>query len=167
VLISCDLGNLAYHDIVMSQQGRWPLLIRTHYVCTCVGTGSGMGGGIRKIKAIWWGAYYYSLVLNAQPCKYDMYKSSLRHIHDHTWSGTFIIKDERYTFLLRNIILSLIQFWYIEISLYRYFLQIQVNQIHTFKIPYFSIDNAHLMYNTHPKLFRHSFWCIGNAHDAN
>ena len=34
-------------------------------------------------------------------------------------------------------------------------------------LPYFSIDNAHLMYNAHPKLFRHSFWCIGNAHDAN
>jgi len=26
-----------------------------------------------------------------------------------------------------------------------------------FYIPYFSIDNAHLMYNAHPKLFRHSF----------
>ena len=24
-------------------------------------------------------------------------------------------------------------------------------------IPHFSIDNAHLMYNAHPKLFRHSF----------
>ena len=35
------------------------------------------------------------------------------------------------------------------------------------KIPYFSIDNAHLMYNAHAKLFRHSFWCIDNAHDAN
>jgi hypothetical protein len=42
-----------------------------------------MGGGIRKIKAIRRGAYYYSLVLNAQPCKYDMYKSSLRHILVH------------------------------------------------------------------------------------
>jgi hypothetical protein len=31
--------------------------------------------------------------------------------------------------------------------------------IHT-HIPYFSIDNAHLMYNTHPKLFRHSFWYL-------
>jgi hypothetical protein len=31
----------------------------------------------------------------------------------------------------------------------------------TDKIPYFSIDN------THPKLFRHSFWCIDNARDAN
>ena len=29
-----------------------------------------------------------------------------------------------------------------------------------FKLPYFSIDNAH------PKLFRHSFWCIDNAHDV-
>jgi hypothetical protein len=28
-------------------------------------------------------------------------------------------------------------------------------------LPYFSIDNAH------PKLFRHSFWCIDNAHGAN
>jgi hypothetical protein len=25
------------------------------------------------------------------------------------------------------------------------------------KLPYFSIDNAHLMYNAHHKLFRHSF----------
>ena len=25
------------------------------------------------------------------------------------------------------------------------------------KLPYFSIDNAHLMYNAHPELFRHSF----------
>jgi hypothetical protein len=24
-------------------------------------------------------------------------------------------------------------------------------------LPYFSIDNAHLMYNAHPKLFLHSF----------
>ena len=24
-------------------------------------------------------------------------------------------------------------------------------------LPYFSIDNLHLMYNAHPKLFRHSF----------
>jgi hypothetical protein len=31
----------------------------------------------------------------------------------------------------------------------------------------FFIDNAHLMYNAHPKRFRHSFWCIENAHDAN
>ena len=30
----------------------------------------------------------------------------------------------------------------------------------------FSIDNAHLMYNAHPKLFRHSFWCIDKAHDV-
>jgi hypothetical protein len=34
-------------------------------------------------------------------------------------------------------------------------------------LPYFSIDNAHLTYNTHPKLFWHSFWCIDNAHEAN
>ena len=33
-------------------------------------------------------------------------------------------------------------------------------------LPYFSIDNAHLMYNAHPKLFRHYFWCIDNAHDV-
>ena len=32
--------------------------------------------------------------------------------------------------------------------------------INLFKLPYFSIDNAH------PKLFRHSFWCIDNAHDV-
>jgi hypothetical protein len=35
------------------------------------------------------------------------------------------------------------------------------------KVPYFLIDNAHLMYKAHPKLFRNSFWCIDNAHDAN
>jgi hypothetical protein len=60
-------------DIVTSQRGHWPLLIRvsgitwrgskllevsrnvnffTRYVCTCVGAGSGMGGGIRKIYCI-------------------------------------------------------------------------------------------------------------------
>jgi hypothetical protein len=37
----------------------------------------------------------------------------------------------------------------------------------TAELLYFSIDNAHLMYNAYPKLFRHSFWCIDNAHDAN
>jgi hypothetical protein len=34
-------------------------------------------------------------------------------------------------------------------------------------LPYFSIDNGHLMYNAQPKLFWHSFWCIDNVHDAN
>jgi hypothetical protein len=34
-------------------------------------------------------------------------------------------------------------------------------------LPYFSIDNAHPRYNAHPKLFRHSFWCIDNARGAN
>jgi hypothetical protein len=33
-------------------------------------------------------------------------------------------------------------------------------------ITVFLIDNAHLMYNAYPKLFRHSFWCLDNAHDA-
>jgi hypothetical protein len=71
----------------MSQRGHWPLLIRTRYVCTCVGAFSEMSGGIREIKAVRWGAYYYSLVLNVQLCKYDMYKSSLRHIHDPVLSS--------------------------------------------------------------------------------
>ena len=35
-----------------------------------------------------------------------------------------------------------------------------------YNITYYSIYNAHLMYNAHPKLFRHSFWCIDNAHDV-
>jgi hypothetical protein len=35
------------------------------------------------------------------------------------------------------------------------------------QIPYFSIYNAHIMYNAQPKLFRHSFRCTNNAHDAN
>jgi hypothetical protein len=38
----------------------------------------GWGGGIRKIKAIRWGAHYYSLVLNAQPCKYGRYRHRCR-----------------------------------------------------------------------------------------
>ena len=33
----------------------------------------------------------------------------------------------------------------------------QGNESSSVHIPYFSIDNAHLMYNAHPKLFRHSF----------
>jgi hypothetical protein len=85
--ISRTVINLAYRNIVTSHRGHWPLLIRTRYVCTCVSAGSGMGGGIRKIKAIRWDVYYYSLVLNVQPCKYDMYKSSLRHIHDPVFSS--------------------------------------------------------------------------------
>ena len=44
------------------------------------------------------------------------------------------------------------------------------------KLPYFSIDNAHLMYNAHPKFFdipfdvqitRMMYFSIDNAHDAN
>jgi hypothetical protein len=31
----------------------------------------------------------------------------------------------------------------------------------TTTVPYFSIDNVH------PKLFRHSSWCIDNTHDTN
>ena len=34
------------------------------------------------------------------------------------------------------------------------------------ELPYFSIGNAHLRYNAHPKLFRNSFWCTDNAHDV-
>jgi hypothetical protein len=105
--------NLAYRDIVTSQRGHWPLLIRTRFVCTCVGAGSGMGGGIIKIKAIRWGAYYYSLVLNAQPCKYDMYKFSLRHIHDPVLSSLkmkcirffFVLSSRTYDEILKNICL--------------------------------------------------------------
>jgi hypothetical protein len=114
LLISCDMEisrtviNLAYRDIVTLQLGHWPLLTRTRYVCTCVGAGSGMGGGIRKIKAIRWGAYYYSLVLKAQPYKYDMYKSSLRHIHDPVLSSLkmkvirFFLKENGWPLLDRK-----------------------------------------------------------------
>jgi hypothetical protein len=99
--ISRIVINLAYRDIVTSQGGHWPLLIRTRYVCICVGAGSGMGEGIRKMKAIRWGAYYYSLVLNAQPCKYDMYKASLRHIHDPVLSS-LKMKGIRFFLTLRR-----------------------------------------------------------------
>jgi hypothetical protein len=34
-------------------------------------------------------------------------------------------------------------------------------------ILYFSVDNTHLKYNAHPRLFQDSFWCIDNVHDAN
>jgi hypothetical protein len=37
-------------------------------------------------------------VLNAQPCKYDMYKSSLRHIHDPVLSS-LKMKGIRFFFL--------------------------------------------------------------------
>jgi hypothetical protein len=32
------------------------------------------------------------------------------------------------------------------------------------QVPYFSGDNAHLMYNAHRKLFRHPLRCIDTAH---
>jgi hypothetical protein len=92
----CEIGNLAYRDksrkisrtvISWCHSGDIDRYWYTRYVCTCVSASSGMGGGIRKINAISWGAYYYSLVLNAQPCKYNMYKSSLRHIHDPVLSS--------------------------------------------------------------------------------
>jgi hypothetical protein len=54
-------SRVPYRDIMTSQRGHWPLLIRTRYVWTCVGADSGMGGGIRKIKAIRWGAYYFNV----------------------------------------------------------------------------------------------------------
>jgi hypothetical protein len=74
----------------------------------CVGTGRGLGGGIRKIKAIRWGAYYYSLVLNTYCCyayrlyflTCDMYKSSLRHIHDPVLSS-LKMKGIRLFFIVR------------------------------------------------------------------
>jgi hypothetical protein len=44
---------------------------------------------------------------------------------------------------------------------------ITINWVVLDYIPYFSIGNAHLMYNAHAILFRHSFWCIDNARDAN
>ena len=59
---------------------------------------------------------------------------------------------------------------YRSISFFTGFVECQLNEkkwIRTFASQtYFSIDNAHLMYNAHPKLFRHSFWSIDNAHDV-
>jgi hypothetical protein len=87
------------------------VILHTRYVSTCVGAGCGRGRGTKK-KALRCGACYYSIVLNAHRVtsmadtdidtvkkrnnaerivvmcigyiflKYDMYKSSLRHIHD-------------------------------------------------------------------------------------
>jgi len=37
-----------------------------------------------------------------------------------------------------------------------HFLVVLVNDL-ALQLPYFSLDNAHLMYNAHPKLFRHCF----------
>jgi hypothetical protein len=42
--ISRGVINLAYRDIVTLQRGHCPLLMRTRYVCTCVGAVRGMGG---------------------------------------------------------------------------------------------------------------------------
>jgi hypothetical protein len=44
-------SRVPYRDIVTPEWGHWPLLIRTRYVCTCVGAGSGMGGGNKKNKS--------------------------------------------------------------------------------------------------------------------
>jgi hypothetical protein len=90
-----------HRDIVTSQRGHWPLLIRvsgitwrgsklleasrnvnidTRYVCTCVGAGSGMGGGRKKHTYCCYADRLYFLTC-------DMYKSSLRHIHDPVLSS--------------------------------------------------------------------------------
>jgi hypothetical protein len=42
--ISRTVINLAYRDIVTSQRGHCPLLIRTSYVCTCLGAVAGWVG---------------------------------------------------------------------------------------------------------------------------
>jgi hypothetical protein len=49
--------------------------IGTRYVCTCVGLGSGMGGGRKKTNVL-------LLCVSVIFLTCDMYKSSLRHIHD-------------------------------------------------------------------------------------
>jgi hypothetical protein len=90
-----------HRDIVTAQRGHWPLLIRvssitwrgsklyeasrnlnigTRYVCTCVGAGSGMGGERRKPHVL-------LLCVPVIFLTCDMYKSSLRHIHDPVLSS--------------------------------------------------------------------------------
>jgi hypothetical protein len=55
------------------------VILHTRYVSTCVGAGSERGRGTKiKTKANRCGAYYLMC---------DMYKSSLRHIHDPVLSS--------------------------------------------------------------------------------
>jgi hypothetical protein len=54
--------------------------IGTRYVCTCVGAGSGMGGGRRKTHVL-------LLCLSVIFLTCDMYKSGLRHIQDPVLSS--------------------------------------------------------------------------------
>ena len=50
---------------------------------------------------------------------------------------------------------------YLSVHLVRLRLEVVVqNDGDLMEVPYFSIDNAH------PKLFRHSFWCIDNVRDV-
>jgi hypothetical protein len=86
-----------HRDIVTSQWGHCPLLIRVSGITWCgsklletltlvrvtyarVGAGSGMGGGRRKTHVL---LLYVSVIFLT--C--DMYKSSLRHIHDPVLSS--------------------------------------------------------------------------------
>jgi hypothetical protein len=90
-----------HRDIVTSQLGHWPLLIRvsgitwrssklleasrnvnigTRYVCTFAGAGSGMGGEEEKHTYCCYAYWLYFLTC-------DMCKSSLRHIHDSVLSS--------------------------------------------------------------------------------
>jgi hypothetical protein len=94
-----------HRDIVTSQRGHWPLLIRVSGITwlgsklletltlvrvTYAHVWARVAGWVGEEEKHTYFCYAYRLYFLT--C--DMYKSSLRH----TWSGTFIIKDERYTF---------------------------------------------------------------------
>jgi hypothetical protein len=73
--------------------------IGTRYVCTCVGAGSGMGGGRRKTHVL-------LLCISVIFLTCDMYKSSLRHIHDPVLSSLKMKGILSFYFTVLNFIIN-------------------------------------------------------------
>jgi hypothetical protein len=87
-------------------------------------------------------------LLSVSHCKiapYNNMKESVLAISHYFWWSTWSYVLTSFIYHLSNgMYFDRIPFW-----------------TESMQLPYFSIDNAH------PKLFRHSFWCINNVHDAN
>jgi hypothetical protein len=80
---------IGYH---VTREASRKVILHTRYACSCVGAGGGRGRGTKiKTKANRCGACYLTC---------DMYKSSLRHIHDPVLSS-LKMKGMRFFYFIR------------------------------------------------------------------